>query len=68
MSRALAAARSAPDFAAVTRVGDLLLLVRQGFMVAAAERGEVVYEGTESCGRRLRTFELAGGRGRAGPR
>ena len=49
MSRALAAARSAPDFAAVTRVGDLLLLVRQGFMVAAEERGEVVYEGTESA-------------------
>jgi hypothetical protein len=45
MGRALTAAHSAPDFPSVTRVGDLLLLMRQGFMVAAAERGEAVYEG-----------------------
>ncbi len=47
MGRAFAAAQSTLDFATVTRVGDLLLLMRQGFVVAAAERGEAVYEGAE---------------------
>jgi hypothetical protein len=49
MSRALSAAHSAPDFSTVTRVGELLLLMRQGFVVAAAERGEVVYEGSDGA-------------------
>jgi hypothetical protein len=47
LARALAAVRSAPDFASVTRLGELLLLARQGFLIAAAERGEAVYEGAE---------------------
>jgi hypothetical protein len=47
ITRALTAVRSVPDFAAVTRLGDLLLLARQGFLIAAAERGEAVYEGAE---------------------
>jgi hypothetical protein len=47
LTRALAAVRSGLDFAPVTRLGDLLLLVRQGFLIAAAERGEAVYEGAE---------------------
>jgi hypothetical protein len=50
MSRALMAASSSSDFTAVTRLGELLLLMRQGFVVAAAERGEIVYEGEESAG------------------
>jgi hypothetical protein len=45
--RALAGTRSTPDFAAVTRLGHLLLVARQGFMIAAAERGEAVYEGAD---------------------
>jgi hypothetical protein len=49
MGRALAAARSAPGFEAVTRVGELLLLTREGFTVAAAERGEAVYEGADAA-------------------
>jgi hypothetical protein len=49
MNRALAMARSAPCFPSVTRVGELLLLMRQGFMVAAAERGEAVYEGADAA-------------------
>jgi hypothetical protein len=49
LSRALAAARSAPDFAAACRVGDLLLLMRQGFLVAAADRGQAVYEGPDGA-------------------
>jgi hypothetical protein len=44
MSRALSAARSAPGFESVTRVGELLLLMRQGFMVATAERGQALYD------------------------
>jgi hypothetical protein len=47
--RALAAACSAPDFPAVVRVGELLLLMRQGFAVADAERGEAVYEGADGA-------------------
>jgi hypothetical protein len=49
LSRALASARSSAKISAVIRLGELLLLVRQGFFVAAAERGEVVYEGAESA-------------------
>jgi hypothetical protein len=47
--RALAAARSASDFPTLLRVGELLLLMRQGFEVAAAERGEAVYEGADGA-------------------
>ncbi len=50
LSRALATARESADFAAVTKLGDLLLLARQGFIVAASTEGdEVVYEGAESA-------------------
>jgi hypothetical protein len=31
------------------RVGELLLLMREGFTVAAAERGEAVYEGADAA-------------------
>jgi hypothetical protein len=48
-SRALAAVRSAPDFPAIVRVGELLLLMRQGFAMADAERGEAVYEGADGA-------------------
>ena len=41
--------RGAPDSAAVTRVGELLLLMRQGFLVAGADRGQAVYEGAEGA-------------------
>ena len=50
LSRALSSARSAPDFSAVIRVGEILLLMRQGFVVAAAERKETVYEGVDCAG------------------
>ena len=50
LSRALAAANESSDFAAVIKLGDLLLLARQGFIVAAsAARDEVLYEGAESA-------------------
>jgi hypothetical protein len=47
VSKALAAASACADVAAVARVGELVLLMRQGFVVAASERGEAVYEGPE---------------------
>jgi hypothetical protein len=43
LERAMKAAAT-PDFAHLTRVGNLLLILRQGFLIGAAERGEVVYE------------------------
>jgi hypothetical protein len=50
LTRAMATASEAADFAAVTKLGDLLLLVRQGFIVAASAGGEeVVYEGADSA-------------------
>jgi hypothetical protein len=49
LTRALAAAHSALDSAAVKRVGELLLLMRQGFVVAGADRGEAVYEGADGA-------------------
>jgi hypothetical protein len=49
MSRALSAARSTLGFQSITRVGEFLLLMRQGFLVAAAERGEAVYEGADAA-------------------
>jgi hypothetical protein len=47
MNRALAAAATFLDFGAITRIGELLLLMRQGFVVAASERGKTVYEEAE---------------------
>jgi hypothetical protein len=47
VSRALEAARNTADFRVVTRLGELLLLMRQGFITAAGDRGECVYEGAE---------------------
>ena len=50
LTRALSAAQESPNYATVTKVGDLLLLARQGFILAAsADRDEVVYEGAESA-------------------
>ncbi|MGL6095860.1 MAG: hypothetical protein ACRC7O_08715 [Fimbriiglobus sp.] len=46
----MATASEAADFAAVTKLGDLLLLIRQGFIVATSAVGEdLVYEGTDSA-------------------
>jgi hypothetical protein len=47
VNRALDAARNSADFRTVTRLGELLLLMRQGFITAAGDRGECVYEGAE---------------------
>ncbi|MCI0457341.1 MAG: hypothetical protein L0Z62_10255 [Gemmataceae bacterium] len=47
VSRALAAASTSASFHTVTRLGELLFLMRQGFIAAAADRGEFVYEGAE---------------------
>jgi hypothetical protein len=49
MDRAVAAAHKEPSFQSVTRVGEILLLMRQGFAVAAEERGEAVYEGADAA-------------------
>jgi len=50
LTRALSAARESPTYATVTKLGDLLLLARQGFLVAASADGdEVVCEGAGSA-------------------
>lgn len=50
LARALSAAQDSPTYATVTKLGDLLLLARQGFIVAASADGdEVVYEGADSA-------------------
>jgi hypothetical protein len=49
LNRALAAVRSGPESAAVHRVGELLLLMRQGFFVGGAGRREAAYEGADGA-------------------
>ncbi len=50
LTRALSSAKESPTYATVTKLGDLLLLARQGFIVAASADGdEVVYEGADSA-------------------
>jgi hypothetical protein len=47
MNRALAAADYSSDFGMLLRIGELLHIMRQGFILAASERGLAVYEGSE---------------------